>query len=293
MMTALTPPLKWHGGKHYLARRIVGLMPPHLNYVEPYAGVLAVLLARDPDDERLWLPPHKGVSELANDLNRALVNFWLCLQYEDTFAKMRRFLDAVPFSGPHWELSRDVLKAAADRLRLDLDDVFMGNWVEACHFFIFCRQSLAGRMKGFSGVTRTRLRSRMNNEVSAWLNCIDGLPEVHARLKRVLILPPQPALRVIEQYNVPETLFYLDPPYLHRTRIAKKVYGDFEMTEADHRELLDALRRCRGKVMLSGYPDALYDAALAGWNRHAFDLPNNAAGGKTKDRETEVLWCNF
>jgi hypothetical protein len=25
----------------------------------------------------------------------------------------------------------------------------------------------------------------------------------------------------------------------------------------------------------------------------AFDLPNNAARGKQKDRETEVLWCNF
>jgi hypothetical protein len=32
---------------------------------------------------------------------------------------------------------------------------------------------------------------------------------------------------------------------------------------------------------------------LAGWTRHTFDLPNNAASGTTKVRETEVLWCNF
>jgi DNA adenine methylase len=48
-----------------------------------------------------------------------------------------------------------------------------------------------------------------------------------------------------------------------------------------------------GKVMLSGYPSALYDAALEGWSRHTLDLPNNAAGGKSKRRMTKVLWCNF
>jgi hypothetical protein len=46
-------------------------------------------------------------------------------------------------------------------------------------------------------------------------------------------------------------------------------------------------------VLLSGYPSKLYDEALAGWNRHTKELPNNAAGGQKKDRETEVLWCNF
>jgi hypothetical protein len=45
--------------------------------------------------------------------------------------------------------------------------------------------------------------------------------------------------------------------------------------------------------MLSGYPSALYDDALAGWKRYTFDLPNNAASGTGKARETEVLWCNF
>jgi hypothetical protein len=31
----------------------------------------------------------------------------------------------------------------------------------------------------------------------------------------------------------------------------------------------------------------------AGWKRHAQNVPNNAAGGKKKGRETEVLWGNF
>jgi hypothetical protein len=45
--------------------------------------------------------------------------------------------------------------------------------------------------------------------------------------------------------------------------------------------------------MLSGYPSELYDKTLSKWSRHAFELPNNAASGAAKARETEVVWCNF
>jgi hypothetical protein len=47
------------------------------------------------------------------------------------------------------------------------------------------------------------------------------------------------------------------------------------------------------KVKLSGYPNELYDSTLAGWNRHDFELPNDAAGGSAKARLTESVWCNF
>ena len=46
-------PLKWHGGKYYLASKIVRLMPAHLHYVEPFFGGGAVLFARDPEDAGL------------------------------------------------------------------------------------------------------------------------------------------------------------------------------------------------------------------------------------------------
>ena len=49
----LVAPLKWHGGKAYLADRIIALMPRHLHYVEPYFGGGQVLFRRDPADPRL------------------------------------------------------------------------------------------------------------------------------------------------------------------------------------------------------------------------------------------------
>ena len=74
----------------------------------------------------------------------------------------------------------------------------------------------------------------MNEQASAWLNAVDGLASVHARLKRVVILC-RDALEVIRRQDGPKTLFYLDPPHLHSTRASTGNYAH-EMDEADLRQ---------------------------------------------------------
>lgn len=270
MTRQVTGPLKWHGGKAYLASKIVALMAPHIHYVEPFAGGLSVLLAKDPE----------GVSEVANDLNGYLCDFWKTLQSPTLFVDFKRRVEAVPFSELEWQESATY-------------DIAIDSIERAVAFFVRCRQSLAGRMTGFTGVTKTRTRRGMNNEVSAWLTAIEGLPAVHARLKRVLILN-RDALDVIRGQDGKDTLFYLDPPYLHETRATTGEYAH-EMTADQHRDLCALIKTIKGKVMLSGYPSDLYRDQLErhGWTRHDFDLPNNAAGGATKRRMTECVWCNF
>jgi DNA adenine methylase len=270
MAVKLTPPLKYHGGKSYLAPRIVELMPPHVHYVEPFAGGLSVLLARNPE----------GVSEVANDLCGDLTNFWRVLQGTDTFDPFRRRIEATPFSEREW--------TQANPQRLDDVDV-----PSAVAFFVRCRQSLAGRMDSFAPLSRTRTRSGMNEQASAWWNAVEGLRAVHSRLKRVVILN-RDALDVIRSQDGPQTFFYLDPPYLQETRTAPVVYSH-EMTREEHVKLLDLLGTISGTFALSGYRNPLYDsyAERFNWKRHDFDLPNHAAGGKTKRRMTESLWFNY
>jgi DNA adenine methylase len=207
----LTQPLKWHGGKHDLASFIISRMPPRcanpnkpdpadsgwLHYVEPYFGGGAVLLGQDPD----------GISEVVNDRNHDLTNFWRVLQNPDAFSRFRRCVEAVPFSELEFNDAAAPAGDAVDR---------------AVRFFVRCRQSLAGRMKGFTGITKTRTRRGMNNEVSAWLTCVEGLPAVHDRLKRVLILNDE-ALTVIRKQDGSRTFLYLDPPYLDSTRTSPDV----------------------------------------------------------------------
>ena len=263
----ITPPLKWHGGKHYLANDLVSMMPPHLHYVEPFAGGLSVLLAKDAE----------GVSEVVNDIHHQLSNFWRVLQSEERFAYFARIIGCVPFSEYEWDTSLDVERHATVK--------------EAVRFFIRCRQSMAGRMQSFAPLSRNRTRRGMNEQASAWMSAVDGLAEVHARLRRVVVLN-RPAIDVIPTQDGVNTLFYLDPPYLPETRATPQAY-EHEMTYTQHDELLAVIRAVSGKVMISGYDSSLYRTRLRLWNRREFNLPNNSASGATKERMTEVVWSNF
>jgi DNA adenine methylase len=264
-------PLKWHGGKYYLALKIIDLMPEHLHYVEPYAGGLSVLLSKNPD----------GTSEVVNDTHGELTNFWNVLKSENDFARMQRILQATPFSEVEFHSARANSETADPVER-------------AVKFFVFCRQSHSGKMKSFAAISRNRVRRNMNEQASAWITALEGLPEVHARLRRVVILNRK-ATDVIQEQDGPRTLFYLDPPYMHETRATTIEYGDHEMSMDDHKQLLDVISRCEGRFMLSMYRHALYDDAAKkyGWNRVDFDLPNNAASGAEKRRMTECVWMNF
>ena len=265
---ALTPPLKWHGGKQPLARRIIALMPPHTTYVEPYAGGLGVLLAKSAAD----------VSEIVNDIDGALTNFWNVLRDRKLYRKFLRSAQATAFCEATW---KDAEKHLADA------DPARRAWA----FFVRNRQSLAGRMDSFTPLTVTRTRRGMNEQVAAWLSAVEGLPQVHERLARVAILN-RDALDVIRQHDAPTTLFYCDPPYVSDSRSTPDVYAH-EMTAAQHAKLLAALKNCQGKVILSGYASDQYDRELRSWSRLEIDRANSAASGDSKRRVTEIVWCNF
>ena len=258
-------------------------MPPHLHYVEAYFGGGAVLLEKDPFDKSLYWGTkgwEQGVSEVVNDINLELTNFWRALQSEESFQAFKRIIEAMPFSQVEWEAAE---KRQHPIKELDVE--------AAVAFFVRCRQSRAGEFKAFATLSRNRTRRLQNEQASAWWNCVEGLGAAHSRLKKVVILN-EDALKVIQAQDGKKTLFYLDPPYLHLTRASKGNYRH-EMTEEDHRKLLETIKCCQGKVMLSGYLSDLYDKQLKGWNRHDFVIDNKAAGGTTKRKMTESVWTNF
>lgn len=265
-------PIKWYGGKAYLAPKIRALFPKHTRYCEPYFGGGAVMLAGDGE----------GVSEFANDLNWRLSHFWRALADPWCFAEFRRAVEAKPFS-------RKEFIEAERRLKYS-----HYNWKEiAVDFFLVNRQSRQGLMKDFATPT-SRLRRGMNENVSAWLTAIDGLPEFHERMKRVQISDGD-ALEFIKELDSPETLFYCDPPYLHETRNSVGEYGGYEMKPDEHGQLLDLLGDIEGKFLLSGYRSKLYDdfAACNKWHRVDFLIDNKASSAKVKEKKTECVWCNF
>ena len=265
MPKALRPPIKIHGGKRYLASRIIELFPEHETYVEPFGGAASVLLNKPP-----------APVEVYNDLDQRLTRlFWVLREKGDEF---RRLLSLTPYSEVEFE---DAVEQSYDPVE------------QARRDFVRWCQSIGGRGDAFS-YTLHRVRRGMADVVSGYLSMIDEqLPAIIERLRTVQIVN-RPAVDVIKAWDSPTTLCYCDPPYVFETRHenSRDVYGH-EMTDADHRELADTLKACESKVILSGYPSPIYEELYAGWRTVTFDLANHAAGGKEKARKQEVLWMNW
>lgn len=262
-------------------------MPKHLHYVEPYFGGGAVLLARDPnrnwmaDGEQALPAGAQGASEVVNDIYGELTNFWLVLQDATNFQEFQRRIALIPFSEAEFNWAKLGEEAIADPV------------ANAVRFFILARQSRQGLLRDFATLSRNRTRSGINEQVSAYLGVIEGLPAIHERLRNVVILQ-QEALDVIRRQDGEHVLQYIDPPYLHTTRSVKDAYAH-EMSEDQHRELLTVLSGITGKFMLSGYPSELYDqfAAQHNWVRHERLVDNKASSSKVKQTMHECVWCNF
>ena len=108
------------------------------------------------------------------------------------------------------------------------------------------------------------------------------------RLKAVVIESVD-AAAVLNRHDRPDTLHYVDPPYVHATRGMKSGYHSYEhdMTDEQHRELASVLSNLSGMVILSGYRCDLYDELYGSWERRDKGHHSDGAGARV-----ESLWLN-
>lgn len=263
----LTPPFAYYGGKTTLAQRIVDVLPAHRHYVEPFAGSLAVLLAKP-----------RSLMETVNDLDSDLVTFWRVLR-ERPDDLMR-----VCALTPH---SRAEHQAAYDLDGCDALELARRVWV--------CLTQGRGNTLRRTGWRHfqdpgSRGPTSMPDYLSAYVERMQGATErLHA-----VSLESRPALDVIADYGKhPEVLIYADPPYLGSTRSSRQ-YAVEMSHDREHEDLAAALLACRASVVLSGYDSPLYAQLFPDWHRVEFATYTGQGNHTTvgTDRRTEVLWSN-
>ena len=97
-----------------------------------------------------------------------------------------------------------------------------------------------------------------------WCGIPDKIMQAAERFRGVQI-ENKPAAEVMQRFNYPNVLVYLDPPYVFSTRHGKQYRH--EMDDAGQSDLLDVSLAHKGPVMISGYDNDLYNTRLKGWHR--------------------------
>jgi DNA adenine methylase len=228
--TIVKPAITWPGGKTRLLPDILPLIPRHRCYVEPFAGGLAVLLAKP-----------RSTIEVLNDLNGELVNFYRCVRFHgDVLLTELEFVLS----------SRKEFHDFSDQP--GLTDI-----QRAARWFFRNRNCFRGANLSTFGSSATSARGSREARM-------ESIRLLNVRLDRVTVenLDWQ---RCLQLYDRKETFFFCDPPYtacqagqyaawtpadvLRFREALDSLKGSWLVTLNDAPEIRDIFRDCKVKAI--------------------------------------------
>lgn len=203
--------ISWVGGKKLLRKRILEQFPQEYTRYVEVFGGAGWIL---------FAEERKIDLEVYNDINGDLVNLFRVVKYHP--GELQRELRYI-------QTSREIFFDAIQQKQMQgLTDI-----QRAARFYVVIKESFGNDLRSFG--------CRPKNMYGG----IEGLAEVSKRLQRVVI-ERQDFEKILKTYDREGTLFYLDPPYYD----AEKYYPDTFRPE-DHTRLMEALKKIRGKFVLS------------------------------------------
>ena len=207
-------PLSYIGGKNRLAKKIISMLPEHIAYVEPFAGGAQVLFHKPPSNV-----------EVINDLDFDVVNFFrVCQWHYEELVRYLRFC---------------VASRKLHELHVKTDPSSLTDIQRAGRFFYLQKNSFGGLIIKQSYHYGVIQNPNYNPE-----RIPEILEQTHRRLARVQI-ESLPYEQILEKYDRPTTLFYLDPPYWRRN-----LYR-FNFSDQNFVDLERRLHNVKGRFILS------------------------------------------
>ena len=254
------------GGKYYLSKKLLNFIPKHHCYVEVFGGSAKLLFTKEPSN-----------IEVINDKNKLIANlFYVVSFYFDEFYSK---ISTLVYSRELFKIFREKIKGYVIEIP-DIDAAVMT-------YYLY-NVSFSGKISAFSF-------SKVTKSAMPFFNKIKNLPLIHDRLKNVII-ENLDYEEIFKKYDDSNTFFYLDPPYYG---YEKEGYYELNFSVEDHKNLLNLIKKLKGKWMLSGYDNELYQEELKEYNRYEFEVVKTSYGitslSKEKKRPNgkEVIWFNY
>jgi DNA adenine methylase len=208
----IPPPFCRQGNKYPMRSEIIGLIPPHKRYVEPFLGSGAIFYNK---------PASMSQENILNDLDKHTYDqHRLLLEAPTDPAKYPQSMHTIPAVKRFY---RKTAKTTPQKL--------IHEKIEACN--------------GFSG-SPVRLSYGIYRKADP-TKILKNLPHYQSRLKHNTKLLNQDYAAIVRTYDSADTFFFFDPPY-EKTRA---VYGYGEHKDFDFEKLREVLRGVKGKFLMT------------------------------------------
>lgn len=273
LVGALAP---WFGAKRTMADLIIGEIGEHRAYWEPFAGSMAVLLAKPP-----------ASMETVNDLHSNLINLARVLQHRTLapilYRRLRRALNAQAAFLEARERALPTMHAPVAEPDVDRAyDYFLVSWQGM--------NGVAGTRNHNLGFAR-RFTKNGGHAAKRFAGAVDSIPAFRRRLRTVNVLQSD-GIELCERIeDASGVVIYADPPYLVKGASYLHDFNDAFMGQAnDHERLALALRRFKKtRVVVSYYDHPALRTLYPGWTvRHCPTTKALVSSGK-REAENDTI----
>lgn len=257
---------RYPGSKWSIADWIISHFPEgyeKMVYLEPFCGSGAVFFNKKP-----------GTVETINDLDSNIVNLFHVLREQPD--ELRRVLELTPYSREEYDLAFEPCDEPVEKAR---------------RYMVKTTQSIGAKLAGSSKCGWRNHKQMKIGGAGKWAGITETIDTATTRLRgdttHLVQIEHMDALRLIERYNSPDVLMYLDPPYLRTVRRSGALYAH-EMDTAGQVELLKIITKSHAKIIISGYESELYNSALVGWHKDS-----TMSQTTSTEMATETIWMNY
>lgn len=247
------PIIPWIGGKRRLAPHVLSKFGEHTCYVEAFAGAAAIFFMKEPAEV-----------EVINDINGDLVNLYRVVKHHlEEFVRQFK-----------WALSS---RQIYEWEKMTPPDT-MTDIQRAARFFYLQKLAFGGRVDGQSFGTATTSGPRLN-----LLRIEEDLSQAHLRLQGAYV-ENLAWSAVVERYDRPHTLHYLDPPYWET-----EGYG-VEFGLSEYQRMAELARDIDGSMLISinDHPDIR--AVFAGLYMEPLATTYTVGGGGGVEAKELLVW---
>lgn len=257
---------RYPGSKWSIAEWIISHFPDgyeNMVYLEPFLGSGAVFFNKRP-----------GIVETINDLDGDVVNLFYVLRERPE--DLKRVLELTPYSREEYDKSFENCEDPLEKAR---------------RFMVKTTQAIGAKLGHGKCGWRNHKSMKIGGTACKWGGITETIDAAASRLRgtttNLVQIEHMDAFRLIERYNTPEALIYIDPPYVRSSRKSGALYRH-EMTDEDQKRLLEVIVKSRAKIIISGYDNELYKKALDSWK-----TDSTMSQTTSSKMACEKIWMNY